>query len=856
MTPERYQQLKVVFQEALEQRSDQRRAYLEIACVGDPALRRDVESLLATDEQQGQVLDKPLPALAPELRRADDTEVLGNRMGSYRLERLVKEGGMGAVYEAWRADDQYRQRVALKLIRASVASESTLHRFRQERQILAALAHPHIAHLLDGGVTPDGQPYLVMEYVEGQPIDEYCETHRIGIRDRIRLFQKVCSAVQYAHQNLIVHRDLKPSNILVTAEGTVKLLDFGIAKLLREEQDNRAPRTRTGMPLMTPEYASPEQVRGESNTTATDVYSLGVVLYELLTGRRPFRLEQRLLGEIEQIICEQEPPPPSTAVSTETATNTGAGRPERLRRTIAGDLDNIVLLALRKEPQRRYASVEQLHRDLQHYLDGLPVLAQKPTWHYRTAKFLRRHRAGVIAALVFVTLIGGIMATAWQARIAQAERGRAVRRFHDVRRLANTMLFEVHSAIEELPGATPARELLVRRGLEYLDSLTREAAGDPVLQLELASGYAKVGDIQWHRYYANLGDRAGALENQRKALSIRESVAAAEPGKLDAHAALARSYSMLGDLMIAGSEVDSAVAHYRRSLELRQRIAAADPTNRIVRTDLAVAYQRMGDTLGNPQLPNLRDLNAAEEHYGKMQAIWQGLLAEKPDDLDVRHSIAIGYEKFATVKAARGDPTGGLQLHRKELSGFQEVAALQPANAWVRRDITVGYSNVGVTLRDMGDLRGALPALRNMLKTREELAAAEARTYAAGLLGREKEWANRAGATTEDLNAYAWSLLSCEPPELRNAVAALPYARRAVELTEGKHAGILDTLAMAHFRMGDTSRAIQMEEKAIRLGASNAELSKALQVNLAIFRAALTKPARVSAPTANQTSPE
>ena len=313
---------------------------------------------------------------------------------------------MGVVYLAVRADDHYQKRVAIKLVQHGLYTGAILHRFRTERQILASLDHPNIARLLDGGTTTDGRPYLVMEYVEGLPIDVYCDRHKLSISERLRLFRTVCAAVHYAHQNLVIHRDLKPSNILVSTDGVPKLLDFGIAKLLNPELS--APSlvfTESGLQLLTPEYASPEQVRGEPLTTASDVYALGVLLYELLTGHQPYRLTSRRRQDLERVICEVDPLKPSTAISrsdadTETdgtgqrtpatVSQTREGQPEKLRRRLTGDLDNIVLMALRKEPQRRYGSAEHLAEDLRRHLEGLPVMARPQTFGYRSAKFIRR----------------------------------------------------------------------------------------------------------------------------------------------------------------------------------------------------------------------------------------------------------------------------------------------------------------------------------------------------------------------------------------------------------------------------------------------------------------------------------
>jgi eukaryotic-like serine/threonine-protein kinase len=526
---EHHQLLTDLLNEALQHEPQERAAFLAQACATNVQLRREVESLLASFEESSDFIETPALALFPE---ESDEVMEGRSIGHYRIVREIGRGGMGAVYLAERTDE-YREQVALKIVKRGMDTDFMVRRFRHERQILASLHHPNIARLLDGGTTEDGRPYFVMEYIEGEPIDEYCAHHYLSISERLKLFRTVCAAVHYAHQNLVIHRDLKPGNILITVEGEVKLLDFGIAKIFNPEISQTIDRTATLMRLMTPEYASPEQVRGEQVTTASDVYSLGVVLYELLTGHRPYHLTSILPSDIERVICEQEPTRPSTAaLQEEEKGKRKLAFPFFLspllpfsRSPLRGDLDNIVLMALRKEPLRRYASVEQFAEDIRRHLEGLPVIARSDTFSYRAGKFMQRHKAGVAAAaLILLSLIAGLITTVWQARRAQAQQAKAERRFNDVRKLANSYLFEFHDAVEKLPGSTEARELVVKRALEYLDSLAREAGDDPSLQQELAAAYLKVGDVQGRPGFPNLGDTAGALSSYRKSLAIRAAL--------------------------------------------------------------------------------------------------------------------------------------------------------------------------------------------------------------------------------------------------------------------------------------------------------------------------------------------
>jgi serine/threonine protein kinase len=431
--------MRALFEAALAVDPDERSTWLRDECKGDSELHAHVEELLAADRMagDGNSLDLSLTLATDE---SVSSSLASKCVGHYGIIREIGRGGMGAVYLARRADDVFCKNVALKILRPERSSPDVLRRFRQERDIVARLDHPNIARLLDGGTTDDGWLYSVMEYVDGKRIDAYCDEHRLNITERLRLFCTVCVAVQYAHQNLVVHRDLKPSNILVTADGTVKLLDFGIAKLL--EADEQATLTDTGARLMTPAYASPEQTRGEPINTSSDVYSLGVILYELLTGRLPYRTKGRRLHEIAQAICEQEPLSPSEIVTTcigetveweqtaapepEQLSEVREGKPGKLQRRLLGELDNIVLMALRKEPGRRYSSAEKLSEDVGRHLSGLPVLAQPDTVRYRTGKFVRRHRAGVLAAcLVTFMMSAAVGTTSWQARVARQERARA-----------------------------------------------------------------------------------------------------------------------------------------------------------------------------------------------------------------------------------------------------------------------------------------------------------------------------------------------------------------------------------------------------------------------------------------------
>ncbi|MBZ5626477.1 MAG: serine/threonine protein kinase [Acidobacteriia bacterium] len=438
MTPERHHQVRACYEAALRLEPAAREAFLDRECQGDESIRQEVERLLSARERLPEFLACPLlgpapRAFDPAMNPAHGME--GRQLHAYKLIREIGQGGMGSVYLAERVDGVYTKQVAIKLVRPSMNSAEILERFRREREILASLDHPNIARLIDGGSTDDGLPYFVMEFVEGQPINRWCDERKLNVSQRLELFRKVCDAVQYAHQHLVVHRDLKPGNILVTDDGDVKLLDFGIAKLLGPDLTGDLSATVTMTRLMTPQYASPEQVKGDAISTLTDVYSLGVILYELLTGHRPYRLLRAAMHEMARVISEEEPTRPSDVVTTteegfegepgkqpitpETVSEVREGALNRLRKRLQGDLDSILLTALRKEPSRRYSSVESFSEDLRRHLENRPVSAREDSVWYRVSRFVRRHPVGMAAGVVIALFLGGAILTAlWQMRIA------------------------------------------------------------------------------------------------------------------------------------------------------------------------------------------------------------------------------------------------------------------------------------------------------------------------------------------------------------------------------------------------------------------------------------------------------
>ena len=501
-----------------------------------PHLRREIEELLVSHLE----MDTGFLSVAETVEEPEEkvrNSFIGTQLGPYLIIDQIGKGGMGEVYRAVRVGDQYRKQVAIKLIRAGHDSPSVVARFRNERHILASLEHPNIARLLDGGVSLEGIPYLVMEMVEGGTIHTYCDSHRLDTTERLRLFLQICNAVEYAHQRLIVHRDIKPSNILVNFEGVPKLLDFGIAKILNPAAVGAVESTVTLFRLLTPGYASPEQIRGETITTASDVYSLGVILYEMLTGHSPHGVRTRNVEEIGRAVCESDPDKPSTVITRAVEGDDGLspeeigslrdGSVQKLRKRLRGDLDNIVLMALRKEPQRRYSSVELFAADIRRHLYyNLPVIARGHNRRYRARKFIARNKPAVLAAcVVFLTLISALAVTLREAHVARTERARAEQRFRAVRELANSDLFELHDAIAKLPGSGSVRNLVIQRALKNLEQLSRDASGDHELMHELAEGYERIADLQGNFNGPGIGDTAAAVANYQRAIALRAALA-------------------------------------------------------------------------------------------------------------------------------------------------------------------------------------------------------------------------------------------------------------------------------------------------------------------------------------------
>ena len=715
---ERWNRTQAIFIAALDIPNDARGPFLDGACDADEQLRAEVQSLLTHDRGEG---DLPITFQQAAASIVAHDAIVGQRAGAYRIISELGRGGMGAVYRAVRADDEFRKEVAVKVVKRGMDTDAMLERFRYERQILANLDHPYIARLLDGG-SLGGQPFFVMELVEGVPIDVYCREHSLSTENRCRLFLRVCEAVAYAHRNLVVHRDLKPSNILVTAGGAPKLLDFGVAKLLSADADTPATVTRVAQRALTPEYASPEHIRGLPATTTTDVYALAAVLYELVTGRRAHQLPPDRPDEWEQIICTQE-----------------VARFGKHSRQLPRDLETILLMAMRKEAERRYASVDQFAADLQRFLDGLPVLAREDALGYRTAKFVRRNRiwltAAAVAAVSLLTATGvsfneahkaqaalrvaeasrqamvreteraeehSLAADAARARAekehglaqveaanARAEERRANQRLTQIVDLSNRSLFDIHADIERLPGATAARQKLVGTTLAFLENLGTDTGSDERLKLALGAAYMRIGDIQGSPSTPSLGDTLGAMKSYDKAEKLVRPLLG---GLRTAH--------LLGvwiDLGHSRAELLNSLGQPAEAvLVLRQTLPFADELLRVNKSDSRRAV------LKSALLFYLQSTHPEEASLFGKQAIEElsRLAIRNPEDIGVQHHQATAYSVLAMIYRRRGDFAVAL-TYLREAERLQ-IASLnrQPNDTHYQRELMIIYGKIAVVLED------------------------------------------------------------------------------------------------------------------------------------------------------------
>lgn len=768
------------------------------------------------------------------------------RVAGYKISRILGQGGMGVVYLAKREDSGFAPVVALKVIKRGMDTEDIVRRFETERKVLSGLNHPNIARLIDGGTTEEGLPFFALEYIEGVPLDKYCDSNRLSTRDRLVLFQKICAAVHYAHQNLIVHRDLKPGNILVSTQGEPKLLDFGIAKLLNPSLFEISEVTGPGMRLMTPEYASPEQVRGDPITTASDVYSLGVMLYELLTGRRPYKFKTRLQHEIVRIVCEEEPAKPSTVVSFDDAKPSEPQPPsdahsskhmaemreggvDRLRKRLRGDIDDIVLKSLDKSPQRRYSSAEQLAEDLSRHLEGQPVVARPPSLTYKFEKFVRRNRGSVAAACaVLVALAGGVVGTTYQWQqavaaeqvavqernaadeqrqkaeaataeaVAQREKARAA--WNEVWGLSTRFIDQFHQSVVKLPGSLQARELLVNTANEYMDKLLANTGDDLDKQLTASGVFERMGQVQADLRGGSKGDAAQGLVLQRRALEIRQKVLTARPDDRVALLATGTSHLRIGDLLSLGGKQDEAVKSYEAALPLLKKLDGESKEAVPALMRIAAIESKLGDASRRS-----RDFPAASGHYEEAQRVRTRVAALDPTPT-AKRNLSAGLLEIAMLLDEQGEHDAALERIDAAIAVRRELLAAEPEQARTQRDLAVALRQRAATL-----LLADRPA-------DAEAAARESRGLMSSLVEKEKQ-------SPDARNIYTLAMCDTLLGDVlskadKHTDAALAYTSAAATLepiaqeskeTADYRAGLADALAgrgAALLAQGDATGAL------------------------------------------------
>ena len=689
MNAERWQAIGELFEQALPLPAGERTALLDDACGVDEELRREVTSLLASHNAGGGFLQH---RIEKALASFYDTSVSGTqpvRVGPYRLIRELGRGGMGTVFLAERDDDEYYAQVAVKLVRPGMDTEFILARFRRERQTLARLQHPNISRLLDGGTTENGLPYFVMEYIDGPWLTAFAADRRMPVDDRLRMFLDVCSAVDYAHRNFIIHRDLKPGNILVDPDGVPKLVDFGICKLLRA---GAIAATDSAVAPMTPDYASPEQVRGDAVTPLSDIYSLGAVLYELLTGTCP-----RRYGRLTRVAIEQM----SRAGIALPSTVAGD---QAIARQLKGDLDSILMRALETEPERRYQGAAQLAEDLRRYLHDEPVHAQLQTVRYRAFKFVRRHRGHVLAAAaVLVTLTAGLAVSIHEAQ-------RASSRQQQVRMMADKLVFDVHDAVRDLPGSTKARAVIVQTALHYLDASVNSVHGDGVAEKELGKAYRRLGDVQGNLRGANLGDSSGALARYRQAITLLDDAIRRAPGDLDAATERLVLYNRIGTLHAFTGQLRDAVQTMEDGIRFGR--AYTESSDAEVRMALSALYLDCGDAKRN-----MNDYAAALRDSSDALNLSRRVAAERPADPATRSSLANAYAAVGMAESGLNQLEPALAHLRQGIAEMEKLVASDPRNVSWNRDLMLAYGHEADVLgnpglHNLGDRAGALQAYR------------------------------------------------------------------------------------------------------------------------------------------------
>jgi non-specific serine/threonine protein kinase/serine/threonine-protein kinase len=707
----RWEQIDKVVAAALELPSQERDTYVDSVCGAGTPLSTEARALIRAYEQAGDFLDPVTYGGKWSAIEGDAGSLEGKRAGPYRLSRVIGRGGMGMVYLGQRDDEQFEKEVAVKLIDPALYSPAVMRRFQHERRILASLEHPNIARLLDAGLTSEGIPFIVMEFVAGEPVHEYCRKQDLPVRERLRLFLKICDAVQFAHRNLVVHRDLKPSNILVTEEGVPKLLDFGIAKMLSAVDTEATPGTAPLTQAMTPDYASPEQLRGANVNTATDVYSLGVLLFELLAGQRPYVLSGKPLDEIVRAVCEQTPPRLSVAAGKT------AAKPAK---ELAGDLDHIVAKAIRKDPSERYVSVEHFAADIERYLGGFPVQARRPSVRYAAGKYVRRHKTGfVLAAVALLLGFASVAAIVRQANIAERERAVAQRRFDQVRQLAHSIIFELHDGVAPLQGSLSVRKLLVTRALEFLNALARESQNDRGLTLELAQAFIRIGEVQGGLTTASsFGDYHAALASFEKA---RELLLQIEPADPEVENLIGSVYYRLAGVNVSLRDFAQAIQNDERAEETYSRVLRRDPENEKAMRGLATGYFAHAVTLGRMGADGLSE----SEYWQKCLDIYRSLIARGSHEQNLPRDYARSLTFYASRLMNAGRHGDALQTVEQSRAINENRVAAKPADREALTDLSMSHGIAAETLDKLERPEEALAAGRKALSILQSLTQAD-----------------------------------------------------------------------------------------------------------------------------------
>jgi len=692
----KWDKIKSLFQQTVELPPDQRKTFLDKNCKDDQDLRREIESLIEAHYKSETFLEAPpFQITQPETNENSSDQLIGMRIDKYLIEKKIGEGGMSVVYSAVRADEQFKRRVAIKFIKRGMETDEIIKRFKIEQQTLAGLNHSNIARIIDGGAAENGLSYFVMELIEGRRIDTYCKDKELSVTEKLKLFQKVCSAIQYAHQNLVVHRDIKPGNIFVTADGTPKLLDFGIAKLL-DSSSEQANLTRTGLRVMTLEYASPEQLMGKQITTATDIYSLGVVLYELLTGYFPYEFKNSFPSEVERVVCTTDPEKPSTAVSRrrekqitakdgdafyhEHTSRIDNKNNEKIRHRLSGDIDNIVLKAMQKEPERRYSTVEQFSEDIRRHLEGLPIIARKNSIGYRSKKFFERHRAGTISALIIlIVIVLGIIGVIYQAKVAANERDKA--------QIESLKANKINSFLENmLSSADPYEKGRNVKVVEILDNAVKKIdmglKGQPEIQAELRTTLGIT--------YQDLGVYNKAQAQLEQALRIRESLY----GKNNDETAT--SMQNLASILYDEGNFQKAKVLYEKAIKIHKKFMKPNDT------PLAEALNQYGQLnmeFGKYDMA-LKFLKASYAMYSK-------------EGKETSNASAL-INNIALVLDYKGKLDSAESMYRKALS----ISYKLPGN----NDLQIAHetNNLAGVLHEKGDFKDAIELYKKSLAIREK----------------------------------------------------------------------------------------------------------------------------------------